>query len=208
MWADAAAIRAVSERINNPLVTHGPRADGSVIYVAWTPPATWEVWADGYKIAGDKILESIDSEFRADFAVYPMVYLYRHAVELKLKSICLSANRFSEMSYEKRIEDIATHDLNTLWNTAVELAKMADIELGVGKLISAFVDRLAELEKLTPTGEESRYPTNRKGVPNWKDVEYLDLKQFKDTMGGIWNLLDNIDTEIDHRADIVSDSYL
>ena len=48
----------------------------------------WEVYAMGYKIATETLVDKVLSEqTNQDHLIYPIVFLYRHYIELRLKEI-------------------------------------------------------------------------------------------------------------------------
>jgi hypothetical protein len=52
------------------------------------PGATHELMTEGYLRAAQRLIESLAaSPTGTDFLVYPVIYLYRHWFELRLKSI-------------------------------------------------------------------------------------------------------------------------
>lgn len=68
-------IREEASWIRDPLVISGLEPDHSPGDMAWTPPASWSVWALGYKLAAESVADAVRGAFRADFAVYPLVSL-------------------------------------------------------------------------------------------------------------------------------------
>ncbi len=202
-------IREEASWIRDPLVISGLQPDDSPNDIAWTPPATWNVWALGYKLAAESVAAAVRGAFKADFAVYPLVSLYRHSIELKLKAICITANRFTDMSYETRVKKLKGHKLSSLWDSAVELSRAAGLDLRDSSQVDlgAFHTRLKELEELSPTGQEARYPILTTGEPSWQNVDYLNLRQFRKTMTGIWHLLEGIEGELESRAEIYEEFY-
>lgn len=70
------------------------RSDGDGC-VAWVPGRpVWALYSEGYKRAGDIVVERLQETGRsADFLIYPVVFLYRHHLELLLKEVIISGRQ-------------------------------------------------------------------------------------------------------------------
>jgi len=51
----------------------------------------WELYSTGYKMAGDLLIENADNN--TSFLIYPIVFSYRHCIELRLKQISIEGNK-------------------------------------------------------------------------------------------------------------------
>lgn len=113
------------------------------------------------------------------------------------------------MNCETRVKRLEGHKLSSLWDSVVELSRAADLDLRDNSHVDlgALHTRLNELEDLSPTGQEPRYPTLTSGEPGWQDIDYLNLRRFRKTMTGIWHLLDGIEGELESRADVHEEFY-
>lgn len=116
----------------------------------------------GYKEAADLLVASDNCE---DYLVYPICFLYRHAIELKLKSIffyfTLPINEaFSEDDIKKRCDDLKNnHNLNKLWESDLGLLKDRIIQFGVSdNLIQEITNGINQIQEFDPTSFEMRYP--------------------------------------------------
>lgn len=72
-------------------------------------------YADGYKKAGDILVENIVAGAYSDdrnTLIYPIVFLYRHCIELYLKSIIYEGN---QLLFGKPVAWREHHDINKLW---------------------------------------------------------------------------------------------
>ena len=88
-------------------------------------------YQDGYRRAALHLAEYVCEEGRGqDYLVYPIVYLYRHHIELTLKSI-IDAAAFvtDQMMTKKEFDTLGHHDLARLWKLARPMLKPA-CELG------------------------------------------------------------------------------
>ena len=78
-------------------------------------------YTEGYRRAADILINHIDESGRdQDFLVYPVLFLYRHHIELIIKQIIGLALALTEEP-DKRQYKKDDHNLNTLWPLAQKL---------------------------------------------------------------------------------------
>ena len=84
------------------------------------PGDEFATYASMFKNSGDKLIESIGGNYNkeADEVINPVLYLYRHSVELILKAILITDYLLKDMEFEKIIDKLNGHDLRVLWNKA------------------------------------------------------------------------------------------
>jgi hypothetical protein len=139
------------------------------------------LYSEGYKNASQKIWENYNgSAWEANTLVYPIIFLNRQFVELRLKEIISGLNFTVKHEYEFP----KGHDLVILWNNYLEILKTfspsyfpnpQDIKT-VGKLIREF-------NGIDPLSFSFRYPVDRKREinPSLK-ITGIDIKTFIETM--------------------------
>ncbi len=72
----------------------------------------WFGYAEGYKRSGDVLVQHvIDTQSDQDFLVYPIIFLYRHALEIALKHILVKG--FQLLDKEQPLPK--QHRLAQLW---------------------------------------------------------------------------------------------
>ena len=86
---------------------------GHVLNPIFSSPADFGITAEGYKAAGDALIDWMANNPRNDSLVPPTVFCYRQYVELRLKDIILLVNTSDQTG--ERYEKI--HDLRRLWTT-------------------------------------------------------------------------------------------
>ncbi len=133
-------------------------------------------YSEGYRLAGRVVADHvIQNPMYADFLVYPIVFLYRHEVELQLKHLipigALLVNQaISEVDRKRLLE----HPLDKLWalfepilNKAAQgtLAITPEEVEGLGWYIS-------ELNEFDPGSFSTRYPSDRNGAPSIDNRKY------------------------------------
>ena len=121
------------------------------------------IYAAEYHDAAKRIVErSLPGELR-DVGACPVVFLYRHSLELFLKDILMTGRNFS--AEPARAETILNknHDLMALWSDVKVLLNKMDLwgdELGADEAV------ILELAKLDQKSNSFRYPVLKSGKPS------------------------------------------
>lgn len=117
----------------------------------------------GYFEAGMQLVEVLikDSGVRGsiDILVYPLVYNFRHAIELGLKHLAQTLPCLSETPGGIQL----THNLKDNWIKVRKHLEMHPQLLGTGEEIRFIDDLLMDLCELDPKGEVFRFPSDTKG---------------------------------------------
>lgn len=152
-----------------------------------------------FKWSADTIIDhrdcptpSFEYPRHADGLFMPVGYLYRHALELRLKHLVFLACAAEMIEYSRRLERLlrSTHKLDKLWKHAKEaiLAAWPDEERGVIENTEALI---LDLHKIDGTGQNLRY--TKDGEENPTHVNYpdaVDLKDFRRAFDGVFNSLE------------------
>lgn len=154
--------------------------------VVWLPKdaAQWHRYACGYKEAAERVYESwvVLSD---DSLVFPIVFLYRHYVELRLKELLHSAERYLDLARGWE----ANHDIRTLWEHLGCLLPEIFPNESEANLKSAG-RLLLELAKVDPFSFQFRYPESTRGQKHLDDFDRLDVVSFIDAMRRLSAFLD------------------
>ena len=126
----------------------------------------WDSYAIAYKTAGDRLVDGLQRGPKSElYQVFPIVFLYRHYLELKLKEILRvlldwDGNRDDEIP---RI-----HDLTTLWATVRQLLEKFDNDViehcenagleEAAAIYHAIEQRVIEFDDIDPGSFNFRYP--------------------------------------------------
>jgi hypothetical protein len=80
--------------------------------LAWIPQTSdqWEFYATGYREAADRLYESWRAT-RHDFLIFPLVFIFRHYTELRLKELSQSAAELLDLPPDWR----CNHRIDDLW---------------------------------------------------------------------------------------------
>jgi hypothetical protein len=151
----------------------------------------WSLIAKGYKNAADKLVELVVSRKAIpDEMLYPVLFLYRHYIELRLKEIIQLGKRIATGD----LETSHGHDLNSLWNKAKsvlhdKVSGMTDEEI---KAFGNIIKQLQEVD--TSSAEVFRYPKTTKGKVSLDDMSNINLRHVRDVIdGAAWVLDGSVD---------------
>lgn len=128
--------------------------------IAHNPLHRFALMKDGYKEAADLMVEKSEARPSArDTLVFPIIFNYRHFLELSLK---WQLSAFGPTVGTR--PNWQNHDLATLWHEFLEMLKLYGIEdpdgtdTGAGQII-------LEFSKIDPGSYSYRYPVDRGGRP-------------------------------------------
>jgi hypothetical protein len=144
----------------------------------------------GYRQAGEILLRWVlDQQSDQDFLVYPIVFLFRHHVELMLKQIIVLAARFRG----EYVDFPHGHSLGCLWAQCKPQLVAIHGPEAVLEPVEALV---IELESMDPGSDSFRYHLDGRGRPTLPGVTHINLHHFADVMDGLTNFLDACHTHL------------
>lgn len=149
-----------------------------------------DMQAEGYRIAAERLAEHAPHWHEQDFLLYPIVFLYRHYVELRLKDLIGLGQRLAQ----ETLLVPEGHDLIRLWGVAKpHLERELDPDDGDRSVEIAQMERvIEELAALDPRGTAFRYATGAHGGRPLPDgASRLNLQQFATTMTKLARALDD-----------------
>ena len=176
----------------------------------------FDIYAIGYKRAADMLIERVQKEqhlFDINTLVFPIVFLYRHYLELRLKSIIKEG--YAVFDERKNVPE--THDLYKLWNKANELRIKAEIEIKK-KYSDLVFSCIKDFAQIDPFSEAFRYPTKKKRKREFgtestlpSELPYLDLKNFSEMINKTSEVLEYIAgimcVELEQKREFESEYY-
>jgi hypothetical protein len=128
-------------------------------------------YSEGYRLAGRMVADHvIQKRWDADFAVYPVIFLYRHCVELQLKGLIPTGANLVELELSEADRKLIqrSHRLDELWELFESILQKA----GPGNIpmnpeeIEGLRWYTRELHEIDPKSDSSRYATARSGQPS------------------------------------------
>lgn len=182
-------IEAQVARIKEPLFTSKTYPDpnwylNAVLHVT---PDKWDTYAEGYKKAGDIAVQYvIDNKWYQDFLIFPIVFLYRHYLELRLKELLV----VSSMLLDQEVSVPTHHDLVLLWKQVRPNLERVWRDEQSRHNHDRIGERLEELSNADLRSFGFRYPVDTKGEPTLVGLVHINLKHLRDVIQGISTILD------------------
>jgi hypothetical protein len=152
----------------------------------------WGAYISGYRDAGRSLTSAVPSAaLLPEWAFYPIAFLYRHCLELQVKSTILNTQQLLNEAPSAP----GGHDLGKLWNTARVLLSQAGFELENEQFVR--VDRtIHELSQVDPSGQSFRYPLDRKGLPTLPTVRDVNIRDFSTHMDDLVDALFRLNADV------------
>jgi hypothetical protein len=146
----------------------------------------FNVYAIGYKEAADALVKTVlERKGWADLKVYPIAFLYRHYLELRLKELLVSGGRV--VYDESKLKHI--HDLKQLWSPVKTILESVwpDSNEDEMNVLGECIDEFCSVDA---SSTSFRYPVTKNGDPTLPTLERVDLANLRDVMEGIASFLD------------------
>jgi|WetSurMetagenome_2_1015567.scaffolds.fasta_scaffold00264_6 hypothetical protein len=169
-------------------------------------------YADAFKKAADKIISELErgeNYEHADPMFIPIAYLYRHSLELKIKSVIRKGIDLKIVSLErdKITELLESHSLHKIWNTFKTIVMTHWPEGNMDEL-NATENVIIDFHNVDKSGQHLRYSKDKKGNKTSTTLpDSVELTNLKDTFDGVYNLLDGCDMEFNHCIDMRNEMY-
>ncbi|MBO2033881.1 hypothetical protein J4D99_20985 [Siccationidurans ginsengisoli] len=144
---------------------------------------------EGYRLAANVLInEVMETGQNQDILVWPIVFMYRQHIELRLKELITVGNALLGEGKEPW-----GHRLNELWPVARLVVRKMRNELEEDPGEFALVDHfIAELSSVDPDATAFRYPVDTKGIKRLANVDHINLRHLKECMDSFCNFLENI----------------
>lgn len=139
-----------------------------------------EMYIIGYKEAADSLVDSIaNRKGSADSLIFPIVFLYRHYVEIRIKSLLHDGSRLLDREHKQKSE----HQLSKLWPKVRSILDelWPNDEVGDFKAMDSLI---AQFEEVDPRSTTFRYPKDFEGNNSLKlDVPRVNLRNLAEVVG-------------------------
>lgn len=147
--------------------------------------------AEGFKRIADLAVAHVEQTGHdADFFVYPILFSYRHYIELMLKQLIGDLRRL----YDIHDADApGTHSLEALWNIAEPLLMRHVADPATYANVRGSLRRFNELD---PRSDSYRYAVDKKGGPHLEGVHNIDLGQVRSVVERLAGFLDGASTAV------------
>lgn len=168
----------------------------------------WELYASGYKTAGDVLVQHIiETRSDRDTLVFPIVFNYRQYLELRCKEII----RVGRMLSDEAAEFPKTHDIRILWAICRDIIAELEPSASIADL-EAIDEAIEQFCSVDPKSEGFRYPEDRQGKSSIPaGLHIINLRQLRDVIARVASFFDGVSMAfsvyLDHKADMQSASW-
>ena len=176
---------------------------GSENEIAWLQKMFQEFgsYATGYQFGALKLIDlALGKDQRErDFLVYPIVFLIRHYIELRLKELIQGLNYCIEQ--DKKFS--SGHRIDLLWKEFKSKYK----EIGEDVCNEHFktIDEIiAEMSTIDPISMAFRYPVDKQGNTVQK-LEHINLSNLRETFIRMAFVFDGVAMQIAHYVEMTED---
>ena len=154
----------------------------------------WNLYSEGYKRAATLLIEHIkNNHFDQDTLVYPIVFLYRHYIELGLKEIIKYGSQLLDMPEEFPKH----HKMDGLWKQCRIILKQETLCTRIPEeQLNAVEECIQQLSEKDPESFAFRYPTDKNGNPSLSGLEHINLINFSEVMERIATFFDGVITGV------------
>ncbi len=171
----------------------------------------YDDYAIGYKEAADQLMAGMGvGQSNGSYLTYPIMFLYRHYLELRLKEIVISLKEMGSLSVDfdhfnlwPQLPDDQPrgHCLTYFWDSmlshwvgAIEEELVAGIVLEeLESKYKIIGERINELDEIDRSSEVFRYPVDKEGSPyHISTPNVRELSHVKDVVDAIAYHLDTI----------------
>jgi hypothetical protein len=150
----------------------------------------WHFYVSGYFNAARALLEGPPDKFFLTFAIYPVLFLYRHFIELELKSLMM---RTSEILSIPHPEFGADHDLLSLWNKLTHMLPTGHLALQNEEHVERILGQFCAID---PKSMDTRYGLRRdlktNAVRNPVNISIPILRRTMDRLEAEFNVLEAV----------------
>ena len=149
---------------------------------------TWTGYSMGYKNGADILCNHVDLTQRSqDTLIFPIIFLYRHYLELIIKEILSDCAKILE-------EDIKFkhHNLSSYWEMVKSNCSRAvedEIPSDMKDQIENVIRQLICVDK---GSDAFRYPFRTDGTPTLQGITHINIKQFSEQVSKASDALEAI----------------
>lgn len=167
---------------------------------------TGNLYAAGYKRAADLLVEHGVTYGEQHILVYPIIFLYRQYIELRLKDITRNGYRLLGIPKHLPLGHPTGHTIDEYWRECRgilekvdedEYKRLREDERNKYKSdLDALQEGINRFSEWDPNSQASRFPTDKKGNTSTLDPSSINFISLKELMQRISYLLDGISVGI------------
>jgi len=164
-----------------------------------------ELYILGYKKAADNLVAQVmETSRHQDSLVFPVCFLYRQYIELRLKEVIRSGRRLLD---EPGVFP-PHHKIQHLWDCAVSILKKVFAEEIEPPDLSIASHVVAEFSKLDPESVAFRYPIDKQGANPLEGLRHINLRRVAEYVDAFAKIMDAgsmaISVYLDHKNEMTS----
>jgi hypothetical protein len=168
-----------------------------VISFTQDPRDDFGAFAEGYSHAASTLAESLLSKTGfPDSDAYPVVFLYRHSLELYLKNIIYKAALVMAFMDMARIDTAlyTNHNLTVLSETATKILQtLLPQDASLRQFAKETMKISSEFSDIDAGSYSYRYPVDTKGRPSTRPNQVVSLGALHRTMSDFLEKMDTLD---------------
>ena len=157
----------------------------------------WDAYALGYKSAADIIVGHVAGTHREmDLVVYPVAFLYRHYLELRLKQLIITGSELLNLPRDWP----KIHSIDRLWELCRQILEQVwpGSETDALNAVNACINEFAAID---PLSMGFRYPETNTGENSIPEIKHINLRNLQDVMNRVSGLLECASTGISAYLD-------
>ena len=176
---------------------------------------SWCIYTAGFKRSVEILLESVKSTYEVNTVIFPILFLYRHYVELSLKETIGYGRYLDEQSKPLT----GGHNLKNLWEEARKYIEKHVFEVIKAEELDKIEILIHEIHSIDPSSEGSRYPFVKKKKEKGRHIPFplnacpIDLDELYAKTKEVFDFLEKAtnylavakDLEAEFRLDYYSD---
>ena len=158
------------------------------------PNEKFGAYAEAYRLAARRLLEKSSHGELRDIGACPVVFLYRHSLELYLKEILICGQKLLHHQCKsiQSQDDIlkSGHNLSKLCDAIKDLHNQIGFEWELE--LEGCMAKIKEFDRQDPQSISFRYPLSKNGSAALEESFQFDLRHFSDRMEVVLEKLDAI----------------
>ena len=165
-------------------------------------------YKEGYRRGAEILIRTVQEiQSDQDYLVYPIIFLYRHHIELALKRIIVRAAFLIERSLtDREKQHQGKHRLDVLWQDFkpmfAAICKANDWNEPAPDEAAEIDDYIRQLSELDLDSFSFRFPRSKKGARSLpKDLTHINLRHFGERIRRLADYLDGLDAEMSYLED-------
>lgn len=162
-----------------------------------------DLYTMGYYTAAETLVEKAQATRHSlDLQIFPIVFLYRQYIELRLKELI----KVGSWLYHESNGPITGHDIMQLWKRARKYIERVWPD-GSKEDLECAEDYIKQFVQIDPASTAFRYPTDKKGKPSVPGIRHINIRNFSEIMKKLSSLLEGSSTGMNEYWDNIPREY-